>query len=112
MDEKLREYLDIEIDLKPEIRRQLLQQNFGDHMMGRCFCLTQEHRMVMGSGFMLAGDLIVVPLGCSTPILLRAEGPQGEYRYVGDIYVAGYMDGKAINEWKDDRRELKTYVLH
>ncbi|KAI6760637.1 hypothetical protein HG530_009497 [Fusarium avenaceum] len=112
MDEKLREYLDIEIDLKPEMRRQLLQQNFGDHMMGRCFCLTQQHRMAMGSGFMMAGDLIVVPLGCSTPILLRAEGPQGEYRYVGDIYVAGYMDGKAINKWKDDKRKLKTYVLH
>lgn len=112
MDERLRDYLNIEIDLKPEMRRQLLQQNVGDHMMGRCFCLTTQHRMAMGSGFMLAGDLIVVPLGCSTPILLRAEGAQGEYRYVGDIYVAGYMDGKAINEWKDDRRELKSYVLH
>lgn len=112
IDEKLRDYLDIETDLKPEMRRQLLQHSFGDHMMGRCFCLTQQHRMAMGSGFMLAGDLIVVPLGCSTPILLRAEGPQGEYRYVGDIYVAGYMDGKAVNEWKEGKRELNTYVMH
>ncbi|KAG5663440.1 hypothetical protein KAF25_001376 [Fusarium avenaceum] len=112
IDEKLLGYLDIEINVKPEFRRQILQQRFGDHMMGRCFCLTQQHRMAMGSGFMLVGDVIVVPLGCSTPILLRAEGPQGEYRYVGDIYVAGYMDGKAVNEWKDGKRELKTYVLH
>jgi hypothetical protein len=112
IDEKLRDYLYAEIDLEPEMRRQLLQHNFGDHMMGRCFCLTQQHRMAMGSGFMLAGDLIVVPPGCSTPILLRAEGPQGEYRYVGDIYVAGYMDGKAVNEWKEGKRELNTYVMH
>jgi hypothetical protein len=112
IDERLRDYLDIEIDLKPEMRRQLLQHSFGDHMMGRCFCLTQQHWMAMGSGFMLAGDLIVVPLGCSTPILLRAEGQQGEYRYVGDIYVAGYMDGKAVDEWKEGKRELNTYVMH
>ncbi|KAM0214756.1 hypothetical protein ACHAQD_008655 [Fusarium lateritium] len=112
LDENLRDYLEIEIDVKPQMRRQLLQQSFGNHMMGRSFCLTQEHRIAMGSGFMLAGDLIVVPLGCSTPILLRAEGTLGEYRYVGDIYVAGFMDGEAVDAWKEGERELKTYVLH
>ncbi|KAM0445456.1 hypothetical protein ACHAQK_001665 [Fusarium lateritium] len=112
IDEDLRNYLEIEIDVKPEMRRQLLQQSFGNHMMGRCFCLTQQNQMAMGSGFMLAGDLIVVPLGCSTPILLRAEGTLGEYRYVGDIYVAGFMDGEAVDAWKKGKRELKTYVLH
>ncbi|KAF4442227.1 hypothetical protein F53441_11789 [Fusarium austroafricanum] len=112
LDDRLCGYMDIEADVTSEMRRQFLQANFGDRMMGRCFCLTQNQRMGMGSGFMLAGDIIVVPLGCSTPILLRPEGSQGEYRYVGDIYVDGYMFGKAVDQWEAGQRELKTYVLH
>ncbi|KAF4967947.1 hypothetical protein FSARC_4600 [Fusarium sarcochroum] len=98
LDLKLRDHLDIQSDIKPEMRRHFLQTNFGDRMMGRCFCLTQNSRMGMGSGFMLAGDIVVVPLGCSTPILLRAEGTQGEYRFVGDIYIDGYMYGRAVEQ--------------
>ncbi|KAK2676523.1 hypothetical protein RAB80_008709 [Fusarium oxysporum f. sp. vasinfectum] len=76
LDERLAHYLKPASEVKAEMRRHFLQIHFGDRMMGRCFCLTQNRRLAMGSGFMLAGDIIVVPLGCSTPILLRAEGTQ------------------------------------
>ncbi|KAF6521928.1 hypothetical protein HZS61_013456 [Fusarium oxysporum f. sp. conglutinans] len=76
LDERLAHYLKTASEVKAEMRRHFLQIHFGDRMMGRCFCLTQNRRLAMGSGFMLAGDIIVVPLGCSTPILLRAEGTQ------------------------------------
>jgi len=81
-------------------------------MMGRTFCLTTGERMGMGTGFMAPGDIIVVPLGCSTPVILRAEGGRGEYRLVGDVYVTGYMYGRAIDQWKDGSRELQKFVLH
>ncbi|QGI61050.1 hypothetical protein CEK27_005021 [Fusarium fujikuroi] len=112
LDDRLAYYLETPSEVKAEMRRHFLQIHFGDRMMGRCFCLTQNRRLAMGSGFMLAGDVIVVPLGCSTPILLRAEGTQGEYRYVGDIYVDGYMFGKAVDQWQAGKRQLKKYVLH
>jgi hypothetical protein len=112
LDERLAHYLKTASEVKAEMRRHFLQIHFGDRMMGRCFCLTQNRRLAMGSGFMLAGDIIVVPLGCSTPILLRAEGTQGEYRYVGDIYIDGYMSGKAVDQWQAGKRQLKKYVLH
>jgi hypothetical protein len=81
-------------------------------MIGRTFCLTQNRRLGVGSGAMLPGDVVVVPLGCSTPVLLRPEGTQGEYRYVGDIYIENYMFGKAVDQWQAGERELKKYVLH
>ncbi|KAF5001519.1 hypothetical protein FGRMN_990 [Fusarium graminum] len=108
LDEVLGGYADMEVGIDPAMRRSFLQENLGDLMMGRRFCLTQNHTMAMGSGFMLPGDLIVVPLGCSTPILLRNEGMQDEYRYVGDIYVDGYMHGKAVEEWEEGKRELDS----
>jgi hypothetical protein len=66
----------------------------------------------MGSGFMALGDVVVVPLGCATPIILRPEGPRGEYRYVGDVYIHGYMDGKAVEQWEHGQRKMHKYVLH
>jgi hypothetical protein len=112
LDQKLRDYVDEKVDIRPEDRRQFLQKYFGDRMMGRCFCRTENGLIGMGSGSMLPGDVVVVPLGCSTPILLRLEGPRGEYRFVGDVYIQGFMRGRAVDEWNSGERELTKYVLH
>ncbi len=109
---KLQDYVDAKVDIAPEARRQFLQKHFGDRIMGRCICITDEERIGMGSGFMLPGDIIVVPLGCSTPVLLRQEGARGEHRFVGDIYIHGYMHGEAVDQWKDGKLGVSKYVLH
>ncbi|RGP79537.1 hypothetical protein FLONG3_2285 [Fusarium longipes] len=112
LDETLHFHLGISTNIQPEMRRQFFQANFGDRMMGRTFCLTHDRRLGVGSAAMLPGDIVVVPLGCSTPVLLRPEGTQGEYRYVGDIYIENYMFGKAVDQWQAGQRGLKKYVLH
>ncbi|GAB1315425.1 hypothetical protein MFIFM68171_05635 [Madurella fahalii] len=112
IDRKLRSYADVDVGIKPEDRRGFLQEHFGSKMMGRCFCITEDGRMGMGSGSMTPGDVIVVPLGCSTPVILRPEGGRGEYRFVGDVYLDGYMYGKAVEERNNKERELRRYVLH
>jgi hypothetical protein len=111
LDRQLRRYADMEMGIKAGSRRQFLQENFGGRMMGRCFCLTEGGRMGMGTGFMTPGDLIVVPLGCSTPILIRPQGRRGEYRFVGDVYIHGYMHGKAMDDW-NWRMALPKYIIH
>lgn len=93
-------------------RRIFLQKNFGAKMMGRCLCITDENRVGMGTGLMTRGDVVVVPLGCSTPVVLRPEGD--EYRFIGDVYIHGYMDGRAVRECNEDsrRRQVRSYVIH
>ncbi|KAI4948992.1 hypothetical protein J4E91_005454 [Alternaria rosae] len=88
--------------------RSFIQKHFGDRMMGRTFCITRDGLIGMGTGFMSREDIIVVPFGCSTPIILRAEGQSNEYRYVGDVYIHGYMHGKAFVCDKP----VKMYALH
>ncbi|KAI1426725.1 heterokaryon incompatibility protein-domain-containing protein [Xylaria sp. FL1777] len=93
-------------------RRQLLQSHFGSHMMGRCFFLTKDNRLGMGTGSMLPGDIIIVPLGCRTPIIIREEDTRrGRFRFVGDVYLDGYMGGEAITQWKAGERAVERFVL-
>lgn len=112
IDDQLAYYADFDVGVSPEAKSALIQDYFGSRMMGRCFCLTSEGRMGLGAGFMARNDRVVVPLGCSTPVLLRPEGNRGEYRFVGDIYVDGYMHGKAIEDLNSDKRQLKRYIIH
>ncbi|KAI0538215.1 heterokaryon incompatibility protein-domain-containing protein [Xylaria digitata] len=111
LDRRLKDYT-VQIEgILPEERRPILQDNCASKMEGRCFFTTETELMGMGSGFMAVGDIICVPLGCRTPIILRPDG-NGEYRLVGDTYLDGYMYGRAVEEWKNGTKKLNTYVLH
>lgn len=111
LDGDLASHIDSKTDVGDyQARRDFLQKNFGLYMMGRCFCITDGDLMGLGTGFMTVDDIVVVPFGCSTPIVLRQEGD--EFRFVGDVYIHGYMYGKAVQEYEDGTRELREYILH
>ncbi|KXH43885.1 hypothetical protein CSAL01_01801 [Colletotrichum salicis] len=111
LDRELEEYVHATTTIGPQDRRQFLQEHFGDRMRGRCFYVTKEGRLGMGSGYMAVGDAIVVPFGCSTPIIIRPEGSDGGYRYVGDTYLNGFMYGRAINQWRKGERKERKFKL-
>lgn len=105
IDEDLMAFAEMDDDMEPKAARQFLQDSFAENMMGRCFCILDSKCMGLGSGAMARGDVVVVPYGCSTPVLLRperygAEDGDGKlsygYRFVGDAYIHGYMDGEAM----------------
>jgi hypothetical protein len=113
MDEDLEHHANATGLIDQDARRKFLQDNFGNRMMGRSFCVTEQGLIGMGSGYMTAGDLVVVPFGCSTPILLRPKGRRDEYRYVGDVYIEGYMHGEAVQQLEagDGVRVVSKYML-
>lgn len=112
LDEELMYYAKLKHVMPSKERRPFLG-NFTPHMMGRRFCVLDDRRLMgLGSGFIGANDVVVVPLGCSTPIVLRRGGPEGEYRYVGDIYIDQYMHGKAIEQLDKGKAGLYSYILH
>lgn len=112
MDDELEQYIHGKFQMDYRERRIFLQKNFGSKMMGRCLCITDERRVGMGTRLMTRGDVVVVPLGCSTPVVLRREGD--EYRFIGDVYIHGYMDGRAIEDCdeKPQKRRVRSYVIH
>ncbi|KAJ8127430.1 hypothetical protein O1611_g6208 [Lasiodiplodia mahajangana] len=109
LDDALRKYVDTRQDAGFDYR-EFLQHHFGSRMMGRCFFLTERNHPGMGTGAMLPNDIIVVPLGCRTPIIIRPEDNEGKrFRFVGDAYLDGYMDGKAIARWKASGKKIERY---
>ncbi|KAI1777172.1 heterokaryon incompatibility protein-domain-containing protein [Hypoxylon cercidicola] len=110
LDHELGLYADLDVGVLPDERRRVLHDNCASRMASRLFFVTDEGLIGMGTGFMDPGDIVCVPLGCSTPILLRPEA-NGEYRYVGDVYVDGYMHGKAVSALKHRIRTLEEYVI-
>lgn len=111
IDPELEQYIDMDFQMDYNTQQQFVRDYFGKKMMGRCFCITSEDRVGLGTGFMRRGDVVVVPLGCSTPVVLRPEGD--EYRFVGDVYIDEYMDGKAVRECgKYLDKQTRSYVIH
>ncbi|KAK8113326.1 heterokaryon incompatibility protein-domain-containing protein [Apiospora sp. TS-2023a] len=88
-----------------EEERKILQERCESRMMGRCFFITKNGKLGMGTGFLDTDDIICVPFGCCTPIILRKEGDSDEYRFIGDCYVDGYMNGEVIQQWKDAKEK-------
>lgn len=108
LDGHLQQYIDAGDEDESSLR-EFLQSSFGARMMGRCLILTEGDRIGMGSGFVLPDDIIVIPLGCRTPIIIREEGNnRGRFRFVGDLYLDGYMDGKVMTQVE---RKVEKFVL-
>ncbi|KAL5313364.1 hypothetical protein ACEPPN_019097 [Leptodophora sp. 'Broadleaf-Isolate-01'] len=118
LDHHLMSYASNFTSLTSALRKQILSDNYKnlmagsyvEAMTGRCFAITASGLLCLGSRAHQIEDIICIPLGSSTPIILRKRG-EG-YTYIGDIYVDGYMDGKAIEELEHGTRELRRFALN
>jgi hypothetical protein len=111
LDAELAAYADMKVDVDARMRMKVVREACGGRMMGRCFFITDKKLVGMGTGFMAPGDIIVVPLGGYTPIVLRPDG-RGEYRFIGDVYVDEYMTGRALEQQREGKRRLSDYAIH
>lgn len=110
IDEGLRQFEDSNTALSHQDWSQIVRQVL-EYMKGRSFFMTEDGHIGTGSGEMMDSDIVVAALGCRTPIILRPHGSRGNYHFIGDAYLHGYMDGRAIKQLNKGHRELKTYVL-
>lgn len=91
-------------------------KSFGTHMKGRAFCIIDGFSIGMGAAEMMKTDLVVMPLGCRTPVVLRKaedyeEVRSGPWTVVGDIYVHGWMTGHAVEEMRNGMRLKERFLL-
>lgn len=67
-----------------------------------CFRTTDTNggRSLVGLGPNKAreNDLICILFGCSVPVVLREIRGTNEYKFIGECYVDGMMDGEAIEQ--------------
>ena len=109
LDAQLEAYAKEPTLLTDSLRERTWADYIESSIAGRRFCISDDSLLCLGPGNLGPGDTICVPLGCSTPIILRKKG--AEWHYVGDIYVDGYMYGRAIEEFQNGQRQLEHFVL-
>jgi hypothetical protein len=112
LDAELQRYADADFGMVLEDWNKVLYEACHLPLAGRAFCVTNNGLMGVGSAFMTTGDIVIAPFGCHTPTILRPEGNKDRYHYVGEVYVDGYMDGKAVDELDAGNRRLSKFVLH
>jgi hypothetical protein len=74
--------------------KQLFHKSLIHAIARRSFIISNSALLCLGSRNAAECHLICVLLGSSTPL----RGHKDYYKYVDDIYVDGYMYGKAIYE--------------
>ena len=68
---------------------------FHSYAKGRSFMLTHEGYIGLAPTSAEEGDIVVVPLGCSSPIVLRPS-TKGYFQVVGECFVYGLTYGEAL----------------
>ncbi|KAI1084338.1 heterokaryon incompatibility protein-domain-containing protein [Whalleya microplaca] len=103
LDDELQQYADLDMGIEVYESREMIQRYCEATMTSRCFFITDGGLMGTGPECMKPDDIVCVPFGCSTPIAVRPQG-NNEYRYIGDVYVDGYMYGRAVFELEDEKK--------
>jgi hypothetical protein len=72
---------------------------------GRRIFTTDNNAAILGSGLdgTRVGDIVCVPYGSDVPFVLRQVGNKGEYKLIGECYVAGIMHGEALDMGLEER---------
>jgi hypothetical protein len=110
LDPQLQFYATTPSPMSAEQREEIFYSCILDSMAARRFCISSTGLLCLGASALRKDDIIVIPLGCSTPIVLRRQGQ--DYTYVGDIYVDGYMYGMAIEELNEGTCRLEPFTLN
>ena len=100
-----------EFEKERQIRAELANRRRQEVSIGedRCFFFSPKEFIGIANGMPLHTDLLTVLLGGQVPFILRKVGDQ--YTLVGEAYVHGFMDGRAIDMWEQGELEMKFFDI-
>ena len=79
-------------------------------MNRRRLFISEENLSGLGPWNAIDGDVICILLGCRFPVVLRKA--TDHFTLIGEAYVHGYMNGKAMAELSHGKYELDTFEIH
>ncbi|VUC34395.1 unnamed protein product [Clonostachys rosea] len=76
---------------------------------GKCMFTTEDGALGLCPATAMAGDMIVILYGGDVPYLLRPSEKAGTYRFIGECYLDGAMNGEAFDP--DNNLVEEIFVL-
>lgn len=67
--------------------------------LGRLPFITRKGHLVLGAEYIKRGDFLALIKGAQVPFILRCNSNK-QYQLIGEAYVDGIMDGKAMQNCK------------
>ena len=60
-----------------------------------------KYRFGLAPNAVEVNDIICILLGCSVPVVIRkhGEGAEQYYKFIGEAYIYGMMDGEALEQY-------------
>lgn len=91
--------------------------NYGRAMTsvcyGRSFVVTREGHYGLGPRITEPGDMCCVLFGSDVPFVLRRrETGQEGFKFVGECYLQGFMEGQAITKLHNGMAERTVFNIH
>lgn len=83
------------------------EMTVGERSWSCRLVVTNQGYLGMASSVAGTGDVIVVLVGCSVPVVLRRVKDKGEYMVVGECFMPDFMAGEVL----DGGRERRDIVL-
>lgn len=115
IDPRLDEYLRANGDLfesKEEVDawNELLLARISNLSLDRCLIVSSSGSIGLGPGNAVEGDIICIPLGCMSPVVLRPC--ENYYTLIGETYMHGFMHSEALKLLEEGSLKLENFELH
>ncbi|KAH7075939.1 heterokaryon incompatibility protein-domain-containing protein [Paraphoma chrysanthemicola] len=72
--------------------------------MKRRFIMTNDSHLGMAPSEAMKGDFVCILYGCSVPVVLRWCAEKQAFSLIGECYLNGFMNGKALTRHLDSRK--------
>ena len=92
-------------------RTEIFQSSIPGAIRGRRYMISQTGLQGIAPADCDFEDIICVPLGSATPMVLRKGDESKHYTFIGECYINSYMYGKAITEVNTGIRRLETFEI-
>lgn len=104
------------INLKSsKVRPSLWMELASQHASGRTLVITKQGYIAMAPPTTVVGDQLCILFGGETPYVLRhyptKKNISTTYRFLGEAYVPGLMDGEAISELQTGGSRQKVFTI-
>jgi Heterokaryon incompatibility protein (HET) len=100
-----------EVDETDRILNASFERTMRKKIYGRRLMTTETGYIGLGPLASRKGDKVCVLFGCSTPVVLRPL-PNGGYKFIGECYVHGIMEGEAIAMLEKEELVKQPFFLH
>jgi len=95
----------------PAAKVQRVMQRVVDLLADRKLLVTKEGYFGLAPTLTQVGDIVVILLGCSMPVILRPH-TDNAYRLVGGCYIDGMMDGEAMQKLSAGAYDILTFSIY